>query len=377
MFVFGLVLGVPGTVLAIPDLVARLDLTLASRGTLISSLFLGLLVGSAASGPLVDRLGRRPLMAWSAVIVALCLPAFAVSPSFPLAAAALAAVGLFSAGMNTAANAIASELFPGERGRRMNAIALAVAAGGVTLPLTVAVTAGEVPWEVIIGIAALLALGVGIIALRIRVPETVGVGHALTWADVVTVLRQERIAVFGLLVMLAGGTEACLAGWTTTYLTADGVSPAAATWVLAAVWGGWVAGRLVFARRVDRNKEGAVTVAAAAGAVCVTVMVLARDVRVMLVAPPLTGLVTAIVMPTILAIAGERYPRHAGTLFGVLLTLAQLAAMILPSAVGLVAERAGVRAGLSLLIGTAGLIAATMAAMRATDAGPAGRRVPR
>jgi MFS transporter, putative metabolite:H+ symporter len=146
MFVFGLVLGVPGTVLAIPEIVSRLDLTLASRGTLISSLFLGLLAGSAGSGPLVDRLGRRPLMAWSAVLVALCLPAFAASPSFGFAAAALTALGLFSAGMNTAANAIASELFPGQRGRRMNAIALAVAAGGVTLPVTVALSVGIVSW---------------------------------------------------------------------------------------------------------------------------------------------------------------------------------------------------------------------------------------
>jgi MFS family permease len=363
MFVFGLVLGVPGTVLAIPELVSRLDLTLASRGTLISSLFLGLLAGSAASGPLVDRLGRRPLMAWSALLVSICLPVFAASRTFVVAVAALTALGVFSAGMNTAANAIASELFPGQRGRRMNAIALAVAAGGVTLPVTVAVAAGGLPWEAVIGTAALLSLAVSVVAFRIEVPDTVGGGHALTWADVAAVLRQPRMAVFCLLVMLAGATEACLAGWTTTYLTAGGVPAGTATWVLAGVWGGWMFGRLMFAGRVDRDKERAVVLASVAGAACVLLMVLARDTRLMVVAPPLAGLVTAIVMPTILAIAGERYPRFAGTLFGVLLTVAQLAAMILPSAVGLVAERAGIRAGLSLLIASTGLIAAIMAAM--------------
>jgi MFS family permease len=364
MFVFGLVLGVPGTVLAIPEIVSRLDLTLASRGTLISSLFLGLLAGSAGSGPLVDRLGRRPLMAWSAVLVALCLPAFAASPSFGFAAAALTALGLFSAGMNTAANAIASELFPGQRGRRMNAIALAVAAGGVTLPVTVALSVGNVSWEIVIGAAALLSFVVGVIALRIDVPDNVSKGGALTWSDVRAVLGQPGMTVFCILVMLAGATEACLAGWTTTYLTTGGVAPATATWVLAGVWGGWMIGRLVFARRVDRDKETAVILASAGGAGCMLLIVLARDVRLMVMAPPLAGLVTAIAMPTILAIAGERYPRSAGTLFGVLLTVAQLAAMILPSAVGFVAERAGVRAGLSLLIATTGVMAGIMSRVR-------------
>ena len=45
MLVFGVVLGLPGTVLGLPETVAELGLTLTSRGTLISALFVGLLVG--------------------------------------------------------------------------------------------------------------------------------------------------------------------------------------------------------------------------------------------------------------------------------------------------------------------------------------------
>ncbi|HET9568384.1 MAG TPA: hypothetical protein VFP16_08450, partial [Vicinamibacterales bacterium] len=46
MFVFGMILGLPGTVLGLPETVQQFGLTLADRGLLISTLFTGLLFGS-------------------------------------------------------------------------------------------------------------------------------------------------------------------------------------------------------------------------------------------------------------------------------------------------------------------------------------------
>jgi fucose permease len=65
----------------------------------------------------------------------------------------------------------------------------------------------------------------------------------------------------------------------------------------------------------------------------------------------------ALVVPTSLALAGERLPGNAGTLFGALLTMAQVGGMGVPSAIGVVAGEAGVRTGLALLVVTFGLIA--------------------
>ena len=58
MFVFGMMLGLPGTVLGQSETVAQFGLTLADRGLLIATLFAGLLVGSFLSGALVDSLGQ-------------------------------------------------------------------------------------------------------------------------------------------------------------------------------------------------------------------------------------------------------------------------------------------------------------------------------
>jgi len=78
-------------------------------------------------------------------------------------------------------------------------------------------------------------------------------------------------------------------------------------------------------------------------------MVTARSPVVLAVGPFAVGVAIALVMPTSLALAGERMAGNPGTLFGVLLTLAQVGGMILPASIGLVADRAGVRPGLAIL----------------------------
>jgi MFS family permease len=88
---------------------------------------------------------------------------------------------------------------------------------------------------------------------------------------------------------------------------------------------GLVAGRLVLSPHVDRAEAAAIVRA---------------------------------VVPTSLALAGERYPRHAGTLFGLLLTCAQAGAMIMPALIGLAARRVGLRLALSLLVACGVAIAA-------------------
>jgi MFS family permease len=105
MLVYGIVLSLPGTVLGLPETAAELGLTLTSRGSLISALFVGLLLGSLLSGPIVDALGYRASLALSSGLVALAMPLLAVMRTPLLAGLTIVALGVASAGMNTASNA--------------------------------------------------------------------------------------------------------------------------------------------------------------------------------------------------------------------------------------------------------------------------------
>jgi len=359
MFVFGMILGLPGTVLGLPETVQQFGLTLADRGLLISTLFTGLLFGSLLSGPFVDALGQRASLIVSSALVALCLPMFATASSAVLAASALFALGLASASINTASNALSSELFPGERGRRMNGIAIMVGLGGIAMPTATVLASHLVSWRaVVVGggvLSALVALsGLIPIALPQRSSRVKG-------SDPITALRQfakqPAFALFLLLIMLGGGNEASMAGWTSSFVSASGLSSSVATWVLSSHWLGLILSRALFSNRVDRAKEIAVERSAVLSALVLLVLVVSPSPVVVMFGPFVVGMCIALVMPTCLALAGERIQGNAGALFGGLLTLAQIGGMVLPAAIGLVAQYTSVRLGLALLIGSYGVIA--------------------
>ena len=87
------------------------------------------------------------------------------------------------------------------------------------------------------------------------------------------------------------------------------------------------------------------------------VLVVSESPWLVMVGPFAVGVCMALVMPTSLALAGERLQGNPGTLFGGLLTVAQVGGMLLPTSIGLVAEQTSVRLGLAVLVGSFGAIA--------------------
>ena len=349
MLVYGIVLSLPGTVLGLPETAAELGLTLTSRGSLISALFVGLLLGSLLSGQVVDALGYRASLALSSALVALAMPLLAVTRTPLLAGAAIVALGIASAGMNTASNALSSDLFPGERAIRMNRLAILVGIGGVMMPVTTVASSVIVSWRTVVVAGGVLASLVAVACAWVP-PATSKVSQPHSLGQAISrFARQPGFIWLAAALLLGGGNEAALAGWISTFLQAAGFSASSATWVLASHWLGLIVARVTLSPRVERTKVAAVVRAAIAGALCIAVFVLLQRTAWLAVMPFIIGCAIALVVPTMLAHAGDRYPGHPGALFGLLLTLLQVGGIALPAAIGFLSDRAGLRPGLSLI----------------------------
>ncbi len=360
MFAFGMILGLPGTVLGQPETVEQFGLTIADRGLLISTLFAGLLIGSLLSGPLVDAIGQRAALILSSSLMAICLPLFAMATTGAVAASALFALGLSSASINTASNALSSQLFPDERGRRMNGIAIMVGLGGLAMPTATVLASELVSWRAVVVGGGVLSALVALVASVVRRPDTPrleGSEPTGTIAALRQFSAQPGFAWFLLLVMLGGGNEASMAGWTSSFAIASGFSSSTATTVLSSHWLGLIVSRIIFSSRVDRAKDVAIERSAVLSALVLLVLVVSSTPVLVALGPFAVGVCMALVMPTSLALAGERLQGNPGTLFGGLLTVAQVGGMILPASIGLVAEQSSVRLGLALLVGSYGAIA--------------------
>ena len=361
MFVFGMMLGLPGTVLGQSDTVAQFGLTLADRGLLIATLFAGLLVGSFLSGALVDSLGQRLALVVSSLLVAVALPLLASASNAAVASSVLFALGAAAASTNTASNAISSELFPDQRARRMNGIAIMVGLGGLTMPTATVLASELVTWRAVVVGGGVLSAVVAALAVSSREAVSrhdpgAASGRTSTSAALRQFARQPGFAWFLLLILLAGANEASMAGWTSTFVIASGFSASQATAVLSSHWLGLILSRASFSSRVDQAKAVAVERSAALSALAVLVLVVSGSPSLALIGPFVVGMCMALVMPTSLALAGERIRGNPGALFGVLLTVAQVGGIVLPASIGLVAEQTSVRLGLSLLVVSFGAI---------------------
>jgi fucose permease len=355
MVVFGMILALPGTVLGLPEFAGRFNLTLSDRGMFIAALFGGLLIGSLLSGALVDRGGYRRSIAGSAGAIAVLLPLFSLASSYELAVAALFCLGLSSATLNTAANALSSDLFPEQRGRRMTMLAVAFSAGGLLLPTATAAAAQVLSWQSIVLSGAALSALVSAATLVVAVPSRstrTGSVESLR-----TLLQHREFAPFCLLLACGAANEGAFAGWTSTYLAASGFTPIAATWGLSSHWLGLLVGRVLFARRVDSAKRVAIMRSACAGAVILLAMIAVPVDALLTIAPFAAGIAIGVIVPTSLALAGERLPANPGTLFGLLLTMAQVGGMLLPPSIGAIADVASLRVALLLAVANMAAIA--------------------
>ena len=164
------------------------------------------------------------------------------------------------------------------------------------------------------------------------------------------VARYEGVLLLGFILFFESGNEASIGGWTSTYVNSAGYSPRIATLVLAAYWGGPDAGQntgspVLHAFKKSRLIAG--TGAQLSRWLVARFLLIGACVLVLhLPVHGLIGLSYGPIFPTTLAIAGDRYSKRAGTVFGLLFSIALIGGMLLPWAVGSVSQQAGVHAGM-------------------------------
>jgi predicted MFS family arabinose efflux permease len=244
------------------------------------------------------------------------------------------------------------------------------ASGSLAAPLLFAGGPGADAVTVRLWALTLFALAVTLLPLLV-VPAATAAGGASLLASL-RLLRERPLAGLIALLALEFGAEAVLAGWTAAYAIA--VFPGASGGVaIGLYWGGLLAGRLCAPLLLARMPK-LVLVLGGAATTCgaIAIMATAPVPGVLAGAAFLAGFDVGPLAPTIVSVAGDRYPRQMGAAIGVLLSVAQIGGMVLPWLTGQVTIAYGYRAGLTVpALAALGIAAGTLLAWQARA-----RRVP-
>ena len=362
MLVFGIVLAILGTVFGLPAMRARLQISLAQQGTLFLLLYLGIFIASLLVGPLIDHLGAKVNLLTSSLIVALAMILFAGAHSFAAASGAAILLGFGGGGLNTCTNALVSDLYVERRGPMLNLLGIFFGVGAISIPLMAVSIEGRftIP-QLFIFCAVLAAVCALWYALSSFPPAKAN--QEFSWHELLEVAKYNGVLPLAFILFLESGNEACIAGWTSTYVDNAGYAPRVATLVLAAYWAALMLGRILASRVLQGIKKSQLVVAAAVLSLggCV-VLLSARSLVALFAGTALIGLSYGPIFPTTLAIAGDRYSQRAGTVFGLMFSIALIGGMMFPWAVGQISQQVSVRAGMILpAVGAIGIIGLSLA----------------
>ena len=262
ILVFGIVLAILGTVFGLPAMRARLQVSLAEQGTLFLLLYLGIFLSSLVVGPLIDHLGNKANLLVSSLIVAAAMVCFVEAHSFATAGGAAILLGLGGGGLNTCTNVLVSDLYAARRGPMLNLLGIFFGVGAISIPLTAASIEGHFTISQLFLFCAVLATVCTLWYAAISFPPA-RTKQAFSWRELLEVAKYKGILLLAFILFLESGNEACIAGWTSTYVDATGHSPRLATLVLASYWGALMLSRVLAARALRGMAKSRLVVAAA------------------------------------------------------------------------------------------------------------------
>jgi len=340
------------------SIAAEFGLREGRSGAFLGSMFWGVVVSLLATGPVADRIGfRAPLIVGSLLQAA---GLFWVSASHAFHGACL---GAFLAGLGVGvtdalATPLACALYREQRTRVANVLHAFYPVGLILVLLLAFCLLGRpLSWRGLYRLIGLLCLPPAVIFCFPALPA-----HAHEGEERLTVRRLARSPVFwllGALLFLACMCELGPVQWLPAFIEKLARPPASADPMPARRLG--MLGMLVYGLAMTAGRAASAwgarrlrvpALLALGSAVVAAGLLLAAafpSPGPAIVFLSLSGLGVACLWPTILALAGDRFPQAGASMFALLPVMGNLGGVVGPLTIGVVAEAAGLRAGMAVL----------------------------
>jgi MFS transporter, FHS family, glucose/mannose:H+ symporter len=347
-FAFGTMVAFLGATL--PELRARFGFDIQQSGTLISLLFLPQVPMSFVAGPLIDRFGKKPVLASGSLLCAVALATITAARTYEALAMLVFALGVGASCINSGANTLVADLYPENPSAKLNLASAFFSLGTVGFPVLVTLMArrfGLAPTLVLVGASNAVP---GVLSLTQTFPPARSSG-GLNWTAIRKALLNKSILLLAVVILLYSSLEVSTGGWLRTYFEQEfSTSARTSGFILATFFASMMVGRLIASEITKRIRGSLVVAACSAGAVIGLVfLALGWNVQITIAAVVVCGLCYAPIFPTTTGIASTFFPEIFGTIFGLLMAAGFTGSMLLPAAIGYVAKGSTVRAGIWLL----------------------------
>ena len=327
--------------------------------------FAGVVAGVALTGPLADRWGARPFALGGNLLLALGLALLGSAHSYAAVLVAVLVMGLGAGILDMILSPIVSALQPHRRTAAMNWLhAFYCIGAGVTILVAALALRLGLGWRAIANGLIAMPLLVAIGFSRARIPALVREGQTRTRLR--DLIRMPFFCVVLAAIFFAGATELGLAQWLPAYAEYTlGYSSLTGGLALLGFSAAMAVGRIVAG--VLGHRISAERLIIGGGWLATGLFVVACFAPwspLALAACIAAGLAGSCLWPSVLGLAGDRFPHGGASMFGLLAALGNFGGIFMPWVVGAVADVSTLRWGLATSILCPLLMIAMLVRMR-------------
>ncbi|MCP4610583.1 MAG: MFS transporter [Planctomycetes bacterium] len=326
------------------ELKSKLGIDNSAIGTMVFIFSLTCMIVQLLVGPLVDRVGHKPLAVLGFLVAGISIFILAFAQTFALVLAAAVLLGIGAICCNTVGNTLLPVvLFDGKEPSRASNFGNAfVGLAFVLIPLTIVTLINDLGWsyERTLSIIASVVLTFAVFAFISNYPR-VSTGFEL--AKAVRLLSQPLVLLAALALVCYIGLEFSMSTWikplmTELYEKTDNANAVRDAGRILALFGlAMAVGRFLTSMVKNLSQIGTFVVAGGALVVVgsVIIMVITANPRLAALAVLVTGLAFAPMFPTIVGVTFSKYDAGLyGSIFGIIFSIGLLGSMILPKLIG-------------------------------------------
>ena len=265
LFTFGVMTSFLGATL--PELSARAGFDLTRAGTLFSFLYLPQVPMVFLAGPLIDRFGKKLVLAAGFLCSAAALVGMAYTPSYAVLGALLVMLGLGGSSAMAAANTLIPDLYPENPSSALNLGGIFFGVGAIFFPWLIVLMAHRLGLVATLWFIALLVGGVAVVALVQTFPPASMAG-GFDWAQAKAVAIDPAVIILASILFFYSSLEVSTGGWIRTFLEKDlAASSHISQIILTSFWVMMMLGRLIASQVVKRVRGPQLLMGCSVGAI--------------------------------------------------------------------------------------------------------------
>ncbi len=346
---------------ALPDLARNASATLAQLGGLFTTFFLGALLSQTLSGPLIDRLGQRPVLLAGMMLNGCGVLLAASSHTLPITLAGATIAGFGFGAVGVAINLLVAATFATRQAAALNLVNVFYGLGAFGGPALASLTLrsfGSALPPLWIGAGMVIAVAIGLLFVKTTPAAPAAPADRLVSRQ--HIYRSAPLWTIGVLLLLSVGVESGMGAWTSTYVQqTSGLDAATGALATSAFWLAMTGGRMIAAAVGTRLSPQRLLFASLMSLAVGTAALLASAGNVVLTiaAIIIIGASTGPIYPTALSLITATFRHAAGTAAGVVVPMGSMGGSLLPWLQGLLLAHQGPGAGaLLLVVGAVGML---------------------